>query len=75
MWIGSSIFFNWLDSAFKKNPEETEEEVVGEVWMVHGGGFYHVKKKYLQPNQIPKELYWFKWEAGFTWITGFLLFI
>jgi uncharacterized membrane protein len=75
MWIGSSIFFNWLDSAFKKNPEEKEDEVVGEVWMVHGGGFYHVKKKYLKPSQIPEELYWFKWEAGFTWITGFLLFI
>lgn len=72
MWIGSSIFFNWLDSSFEPLKEE-EEGVVGEVWMVHGGGFYHVKKKYLKPSQMPENLYWFKWEAGFTWVSGITL--
>ncbi|MBC7475961.1 MAG: urate hydroxylase PuuD, partial [Candidatus Sericytochromatia bacterium] len=72
MWIGSSIFFNWLDSSFEplKAPEDG---VVGEVWMVHGGGFYHVKKKYLKASEMPENLYWFKWEAGFTFITGITL--
>lgn len=73
MWIGSSIFFNWLDSSFEPLKGEKEEGTVGEVWMVHGGGFYHVKKKYLKPSEIPENLYWFKWEAGFTWISGISL--
>lgn len=72
IWIGTSIFFNWLDSSFE--PLEKEEEgVIGESWMVHGGGFYHVKKKNLKPSEIPKTLHWFKWEAGFTWISGITL--
>ncbi|MEK7432653.1 MAG: urate hydroxylase PuuD [Cyanobacteriota bacterium] len=72
MWIGSSIFFNWLDSSFEPL-KEAEEGVVGEVWMVHGGGFYHVKKKYLKAHEMPKNLHWFKWEAGFTFISGITL--
>lgn len=73
MWIGSSIFFNWLDSSFEPLKGEQEEGTVGEVWMVHGGGFYHVKKKYLKAAQMPETLYWFKWEAGFTFISGITL--
>lgn len=73
MWIGSSIFFNWLDSSFEPLKGEQEEGTVGEVWMVHGGGFYHVKKKYLKASEIPETLYWFKWEAGFTFISGITL--
>lgn len=73
MWIGSSIFFNWLDSSFEPLKGEKEEGTVGEVWMVHGGGFYHVKKKYLKADQLPETLYWFKWEAGFTFISGITL--
>lgn len=72
MWIGSSIFFNWLDSSFEPL-KEPEEGVAGEVWMVHGGGFYHVKKKFLKAEQMPENLYWFKWEAGFTWVSGITL--
>jgi uncharacterized membrane protein len=73
MWIGSSIFFNWLDSSFEPLKGEKEEGTVGEVWMVHGGGFYHVKKKYLKASELPDTLYWFKWEAGFTFISGITL--
>ncbi|MFN8674428.1 MAG: urate hydroxylase PuuD [Candidatus Sericytochromatia bacterium] len=72
MWIGSSIFFNWLDSSFEPL-KEPEENCVGEVWMVHGGGFYHVKKKFLKAEEMPENLYWFKWEAGFTFISGITL--
>ena len=41
--------------------------------MVHGGGFYHAQKYLVAPQTLPKELHWFKYEAYFTWISGFLL--
>lgn len=72
MWIGSSLYFMWLDSAITP-PKETKEGVLGELWMVHGGGFYLVEKRYLDPSQVPEVLHWFKWEAAFTWISGILL--
>jgi uncharacterized membrane protein len=44
--------------------------------MVHSGGFYEViKRKSLAKNELPPQLYWFKWESYTTWITGFLLLI
>jgi len=71
-WIGSSFFFNWLDSHLEK-PAGARERVEGELWMVHSGGFYHISKMQLTPAEIPATLHWVKWEAGFTWISGFLL--
>ena len=47
--------------------------VAGELWAVHGGGFYHNQKYLVAPAEVPEELHWFKWEAYFTWISGFLL--
>jgi uncharacterized membrane protein len=41
--------------------------------MVHGGGFYLAEKYRVAPERMPDELHWFKYEAYFTWITGFLL--
>jgi uncharacterized membrane protein len=41
--------------------------------MVHSGGFYLVEK-IKQPQLMAQTLHWFKWEAGITWISGFLLF-
>ena len=41
-WIGTSIFFMWLDRTFQRNIVATNEGHVGEVCMVHGCGFYHV---------------------------------
>ena len=41
--------------------------------MVHSGGFYQVEKKLIAPEAMPKRLHWFKWEAGFTLLTGWLL--
>lgn len=75
-WIGTSIFFMWLDRTFQKNLESTKEGHLGEVWMVHGGGFYHVEKLMMGPTKVPKDLHWFKWEAYWTWLSGaFLVFM
>lgn len=69
-WIGTSIFFMWLDRTFKPNPHSTREGHVGEVWMVHGGGFYHVEKLLMGPTKVPEQLHWFKWESYWTWLSG-----
>src|SRR5690606_15191940 len=73
MWIGSSLFFNWLDARIEKVPGEKRPGLEGELWMVHSGGFYQVEKKLVAPEAMPKTLHWFKWEAGFTLLTGWLL--
>lgn len=72
-WIGTSIFFMWLDRSFTKNLESTREGHIGELWMVHGGGFYHVEKLMMGPTKVPKNLHWFKWESYWTWMSGFFL--
>ncbi|PCJ33723.1 MAG: hypothetical protein COA93_06675 [Alphaproteobacteria bacterium] len=74
-WIGSSFYFIWLDNHLRKPkiPADSEKGVSGEVWSVHGGGFYHKQKYSVAPAEMPGELHWFKWEAYFTWISGFLL--
>jgi len=33
----------------------------GELWAVHGGGFYHVQKYRVAPAELPSPLHWFKW--------------
>jgi uncharacterized membrane protein len=74
MWIGDSFLFMWLDSHLTTPEKPREGAVVGELWMVHSGGFYEVvKRKYLAPNELPKQLHWFKWESYTTWVTGFFL--
>jgi uncharacterized membrane protein/plastocyanin len=72
-WIGTSIFFMWLDRSFEPNPESKRPGHVGEVWMVHGGGFYHVEKLLMGPTKVPDRLHWFKWESYWTWLSGFTL--
>lgn len=71
-WIGSSFYFVWLDHHLNA-PSPAREGVVGEIWMVHSGGFYQVERRRLAPGQVPASLHWFKWEAMITWITGMLL--
>ena len=46
---------------------------MGELWEVHGGGFYHVQKYRVAPRVLPERLAWFKWEAYTTWLSGFAL--
>lgn len=72
-WIGTSIFFMWMDRSFEKNPNSKNEGHVGELWMVHGGGFYHVEKLLMGPTKVPDHLHWFKWESYWTWMSGFAL--
>ena len=71
-WIGTSFFFIWLEAALKKK-EGQDPGIAGETWMVHGGGFYLAEKYAVAPERMPDELHWFKYEAYFTLITGFLL--
>ena len=71
-WIGTSFFFVWLDMSLRASPN-APKGVGGESWMVHGGGFYRAQKYLVAPEALPKELHWFKYEAYYTWVTGFLL--
>jgi len=74
-WIGTSIFFMWLDRTFERNEMSNREGHVGEVWMVHGGGFYHVEKLLMGPTKVPQNLHWFKWESYWTWMSGAFLVV
>ena len=71
-WIGSSLYFVTLDNSFKP-PKEPRDGVDGETFMVHGGFYYLVEKRFMQPGKMPDRLLWFKWEATFTWISGMML--
>ena len=73
-WIGSSFYFIALDNHLEP-PAETDAArgVGGEVWEIHGGGFYRVEKFRVAPERLPDRLYWFKWEAYTTWLSGFAL--
>ena len=74
-WIGSSFYFIWLDGhlAPPRDPGDDEKGVGGEVWSVHGGGFYHAQKYKVAPQRLPERLHWFKWEAYTTWLSGIFL--
>ena len=74
-WIGASFYFIWLDNHLQapESAQDTERGVGGEVWSVHGGGFYHAQKYRSAPPFIPETLHWFKWEAYSTWLSGMFL--
>jgi uncharacterized membrane protein len=71
-WIGASFYFIWLDDHLEA---AKEPGFAGELYAIHGGGFYRAQKYRSAPPQLPKTLHWFKWEAYWTWITGFVLLI
>jgi uncharacterized membrane protein len=71
-WIGSSFYFVWLDNHLVA---PAEGDASGELWSVHGGGFYHNQKYQVAPSRMPEHLHWFKWEAYFTWLSGFSLLV
>ena len=75
-WVGSSFYFVFLDNSLTKPtaPELLDKGVDGELWAVHGGGFYHPQKYLVAPRQMPEHLHWFYWESYSTWRTGFSLF-
>ena len=74
-WIGASFYFIWLDNHLQPPAEAAagERGVAGEVWAVHGGGFYHAQKYRAAPPAIPARLHWFKWEAYSTLLSGLFL--
>lgn len=73
-WVGASFYFVWLDNHLETPPQEKADKGIGgDLWAIHGGGFYEVAKYKLAPPKMPATLHWFKWEAYTTWITGFLL--
>ena len=70
-WIGASFYFIWLDNHL----EAAGGEFSGELYAIHGGGFYRAQKYRVAPPELPRTLHWFKWEAYWTWITGFALLV
>ena len=75
-WVGSSFYFVFLDSSLTPPVDEDlkKQGVSGELWALHGGGFYHPVKFAGKPPQMPEHLHWFYWESYSTWLTGFALF-
>ncbi len=75
-WIGSSFYFVFLDSSLTPPVDEDlkKQGVSGELWAVHGGGFYHPVKFAVAPPTLPQHLHWFYWESYSTWLSGFALF-
>ena len=75
-WIGSSFYFVFLDSSLTPAQDEDlqKQGVTGELWAVHGGGFYHPVKFNVSPPELPNQLHWFYWEGYSTWLSGFSLF-
>ena len=75
-WIGSSFYFVFLDSSLTPpdDPGLKAKGVDGELWAVHGGGFYNPQKYVVAPRSLPEHLHWFFWESYSTWLTGFALF-
>ncbi len=77
-WVGSSFYFVWLDHSLDPPEPGSDEEkkgVSGELWAVHGGGFYNPQKYAVAPARLPEKLHWFKWEAYTTWLTGTALLV
>jgi uncharacterized membrane protein len=74
-WIGASFYFVWLDNHLLPPHDAAlrERGVSGELWAVHGGGFYNAQKYAVAPPTLPEPLHWFKWEAYTTWLSGVFL--
>ena len=75
-WIGASFYFVWLDNHLLKPQAQDlkSKGVDGELWAVHGGGFYNPQKYMVAPGHLPQHLHWFYWESYWTWMSGFALF-
>lgn len=74
-WVGSSFYFVFLDSSLTPPVDEDlkKQGVSGELWALHGGGFYHPVKFAGAPPKLPDHLHWFYWESYTTWLSGFAL--
>jgi len=75
MWVGTTYYFTWLDARLTEEEKATSATGMSpQIWMVHSGGFYVVEKRKV-PDELSRKLHWFRWEAGTTWISGFLLLV
>src|SRR5271170_1991611 len=74
-WIGASFYFVWLDNHLLPPGDAalSRKGVGGELWAVHGGGFYNSQKYRIAPQTLPASLHWFYWEAYSTFLSGFFL--
>ena len=77
VWIGTSFYFVALDNHMEEPEEKRDRDggVGGESWEIHGGGFYRIQKFRVAPASLPEPLHWYKWEAYWTWISGFTLLV
>jgi uncharacterized membrane protein len=75
-WIGESFYFVALDNGLKPptDPNQRRRGVFGELWHVHGGGFYNMQKYTVAPPEMPDDLHWSKWPSYTTWLSGASLF-
>jgi uncharacterized membrane protein len=65
-----------LDNNLRTPPKWKQDKgIKGDLWAIHGGGFYEVAKYAYGPEKMPETLHWFKWEAYTTWLSGFALLI
>ena len=77
-WVGSSFYFVWLDDSLDPpapGSDAARKGVSGELWAVHGGGFYNPQKYAVAPASLPEKLHWFKWDAYTTWLSGTALLV
>ncbi len=72
-WIGASFYFIFLENALER--ENQRDDLAGSMHSLHGGGVYYLEKYKTAPKPFPKTIHWFKWDAYFTWLSGFLLMI
>ena len=75
MWIGNSMLWNWIDRNLETPKTGPRKGLVGEIWMVHSGGFYMMEKLALSPSALPENLHWFKWQNFTTWASGISLMV
>lgn len=74
MWIGNSLLFNWLDRNLRPAAEPRARSL-GEIWLMHSGGFYQVEKTLALGGVTPRSVHWFKWQAYTTWLSGAALLV
>ena len=42
-WIGASFYFVFLENSLNRT-KDLREELAGNLWAIHGGGFYYLEK-------------------------------
>lgn len=73
MWIGNSLLFTWMEINLLEDKEN--DESLGYMNMLHGGGIFYLQKRMIKPDEIPHRLHIFKWQSYTTWISGFILLV